>query len=168
LPNWIGKISQLARGEWHFKAHKTITTQNLHLYTMTLTAKQKILAVTYSASQTERYRTENNGTKAVVYSQIIRLWSIVDSSCKRMADCIKAIKSSVNRGQALDSNILHKNLKVLSLGCMDSMHEMSPALFYSIDPGSVTDDCITVQPPATCEYTPLHLFRIAILFFKQF
>lgn len=161
--NAIRKISQLARGEWRFKAHKTVKTQNLHLYAMTLTTKQKIiwqLAVTYSATQTNRYRKENNDTKTVVFSQIIRIWSIVDGSSKRMAECIKIIKNAVKRGQSIDNSSVHKNLKVLSPGCMDVMHETTPALFYTIGTGKITEDCITVHPPAAHEYTPLHLIEM--------
>jgi len=162
--NAIKKITNLARGEWRFKAHKKIKNhENLHLYIMVLTAQQNIIwqmAVSYSATQTERYRKENNDTQAVLYSQIIRIWSVVDNNSKKLANFIKVIKKAVNRGKVSNSSAMHKTLKVISQGSMDNMHETSPALFRSVEAGNETDDCIAVYPPAAQGYTPLHLIKV--------
>ena len=100
----VSKIRRLAKGEWHYKFHMPIhNLSNLHLYELRLTKRSRIiweLAIAYSPRCTQKSQTlhvDSPGT--VIYSEIIRIWSVV-LNCSNMDSVVKQIEKSHVRGQA--------------------------------------------------------------------
>ena len=162
----LRKIARLARGEWrHFRTVKTTKSHGLHLFYFNLTAQLRIiwqLAISYSPKRTAKYRSECLcGKTDVIYSQVIRVWRIVD--IKKMKKCIKLIQDSVNTEKICNPAIGTKNLKVLHMASDNQL----PMLYCSTD--AVSNDCIPIYFPADHKNTPLLLYKMdnALLFNKH-
>ena len=100
----VSKIRRLAKGEWHHKFHIPLhNLSNLHLYELRLTKRSRIiweLAIAYSPRCTQKNQTlhvDSPGT--VVYSEIIRIWSVA-LNCSSIESVVKQIEKSHVRGQA--------------------------------------------------------------------
>ena len=100
----VSKIRRLAKGEWHYKFHMPIhNLSNLHLYELRLTKRSRIiweLAIAYSPRCTQTSQTPHvDSPGTVIYSEIIRIWSVV-LNCSNMDSVVKQIEKSHVRGQA--------------------------------------------------------------------
>ena len=100
----VSKIRRLAKGEWHYKFHMPIhNLSNLHLYELRLTKRSRIiweLAIAYSPRCTQKSETLHvDSPSTVIYSEIIRIWSVV-LNCNSMDSIVKQIEKSHVRGQA--------------------------------------------------------------------
>ena len=100
----VSKIRRLAKGEWHCKFRMPIhNLSNLHLYELRLTKRSRIvweLAIAYSPRCTQNSQTLHvDSPSTVIYSEIIRIWSVV-LNCSNMDSIVRQIEKSHIRGQA--------------------------------------------------------------------
>ena len=158
----VSKIRRLAKGEWHYKFRMPIhNLSNLRLYELRLTKRSRIiweLAIAYSPRCTQKSQTlhvDSPGT--VIYSEIIRIWSVV-LNCSNVDSIVRQVEKSHARGQA--STVVKKLQQQERAPSNEEAHinnrERIPRLFRVTDlngNGNVT--CVSVTnsdffyPPAS-------------------
>ena len=145
------RIHCLARGEWYHDFHCTINHNRLHLYKLQLPGDICMiweLAIAYSPRCTQSQIPSSTGddAKETLFSEIIRIWSIVLNP-SYMDAYIKQIEISHARGQ--QSSVIQKLLpNIQQKELHNSGKERIPRYFYAVS-GYGCSDLEKFYPPAS-------------------
>ena len=144
------RIHCLAKGEWHHEFHCSIKFNHnrLRLYKLQLPGDMCIvweLAIAYSprCTQTQIPSSTCDESKETLFSEIIRIWSVVLNP-NYLDAYIKQIEISHARGQ--QSAVVQKLLPNLQLP--DSTKERIPRYFYAVS-GHECSNLENFYPPAS-------------------
>ena len=144
------RIHCLAKGEWHHEFHCSINHKRLHLYKLQLPGDICIiweLAIAYSpwCTQTQIPSSTCDEPKETLFSEIIRIWSIVMNP-KYLDAYIKQIEISHARGQ--QSAVIQNLLPNFQRELPDSTKERIPRYFYAVS-GHESSNLEKFYPPAS-------------------
>ena len=144
------RIHCLARGEWHHDFHCTINHDRLRLYKLQLPGDVSIiweLAIAYSPRCTQSQIPSSTGddVKEILFTEIIRIWSIVVNPNYHEA-YIKQIETSHARGQ--QSAVVQKLLPNIQQEDHDPSKERIPRYFHAVS-GHECSDLEKFYPPAS-------------------
>ena len=144
------RIHSLAKGEWHHEFHCSINHDRLHLYKLQLPGDICIiweLAIAYSprCTQAQIPSSTCDESKETLFSEIIRIWSIVTNP-DYLDAYVKQIEISHARGQqsAVIQNLLPNFQKELP----DSTKERIPKYYYAVN-GHESSHLEKFYPPAS-------------------
>jgi len=143
------RILCLARGEWHHDFHSSMNHHRLQLYKLQLPRDICIiweLAIAYSPRCTQSQDPSTKSQKETLFSEIIRVWSIVMDP-KDIDGHVKQIEKSHARGQqsAVIQKLLPKMQPSRSVNCK---RDRIPKFFYAITESSGVES-ETFYPPAS-------------------
>ena len=166
----FSKIHRLAEGEWHYKFCKPLVGTD-KLFELRINKSMRIIwekAMTFSPRCSSKPTHCHNDLPTEVYSDVIRIWSLVLDHDK-LDTCIKQIEKSNVKG--LES-VIKKNLvcrKLSSIPGEQATREKIPHLYDVIDENQ-HDTSYSYHPPASAkdnEYNVVTFYSFSNEFVKS-